>query len=92
MTTKDNGGTTPDVGILFTPPVEHIPTQRFSNAANTITWPDLKAEFRKSTNEIEGKEWFELDVTKADTIVIICEGKNVVMDKKDFLQKVGLEW
>ena len=58
----------------------------------TIAWPDLKAEVRKSTNEIEGKEWFELDVTTADTIVIIHDGKKVVMDKKDFLQRIGLEW
>ena len=49
-------------------------------------------EFRKSVNEIEGKEWFELDVSKADTIVIIHEGKRVEIDKKDFLQRIGLEW
>ena len=53
---------------------------------------DEKEGFRKSFNEIEGKEWFELDVSKADTIVIIHDGKSVEMDKKDFLQKVGLEW
>ena len=58
----------------------------------SITYSTDKAEFRKSTNEIEGKEWFELDVSLADTIVIIHEGKRVVMDKKDFLQRIGLEW
>ena len=58
----------------------------------SLSWPDPKLEFRKSTNEIEGKEWFEVDVTEADTIVIIHEGKRVEMDKKDFLQKIGLEW
>ena len=68
-------------------------SQLFPNQPGaTITWPDLKAEFRKSTNEIEGKKWFELDVSLADTIVIIHEGKHVEMDKKDFLQKIGLEW
>lgn len=58
----------------------------------SLSWPDPKPEFRKSTNEIEGKEWFELDVSQADTIVIIQEGKRVEMDKKDFLQRIGLEW
>ena len=58
----------------------------------SLSWPDPKPEFRKSTNEIEGKEWFELDVSQADTIVIIHEGKRVEMDKKDFLQRIGLEW
>lgn len=52
----------------------------------------LQPEFRKSTNEIENKVWFELDVSDADTIVIINGGKKVEIDKKDFLQKVGLEW
>ncbi|KKN54390.1 hypothetical protein LCGC14_0592880 [marine sediment metagenome] len=60
--------------------------------AQPSTWPDPKTEFRKSTNEIEGKEWFEMDVSQADTIVIIHEGKRVEMDKKDFLQRIGLEW
>ena len=55
-------------------------------------YPTDKAVFRKSTNMIEGKEWFELDVSQADTIVIIHEGKKVEMDKKDFLQCIGLEW
>jgi len=58
----------------------------------TVTWPDPKLEFRKSTNEIEGKTWFELDVSSADRIVIIQDGKRVEMDKKDFLQRIGLEW
>ncbi|KKL49909.1 hypothetical protein LCGC14_2310770 [marine sediment metagenome] len=57
-----------------------------------ITWPEPKVAFRKSTNEIEGKLWFEMDVSEADTIVIIHEGKKVEMDKKDFLQRIGLEW
>ena len=57
-----------------------------------MAWPDLKTEFRKSTNEIEGKEWFELDVSQADTIVIVQDGKRVEMDKKAFLQCIGLEW
>ena len=57
-----------------------------------IIWPEPKVEFRKSTNEIEGKLWFEMDVSEADTIVIIHEGKKVEMDKKDFLQRMGLEW
>ena len=69
-----------------------LPGQLIPDASNSFTWPDLKAEFRKSTNEIEGKEWFELDVSGADTIVIIHEGKRVEMDKKDFLQAIGLEW
>ena len=63
-----------------------------SQSTATVTWPDPKAEFRKSTNEIEDKEWYEMDVTKADTIVILCEGKRVEMDKKGFLQAIGLEW
>lgn len=58
----------------------------------SLSWPDLKPEFRKSTNEIENKVWFELDVSQADTIVIIRDGKRVEMDKKAFLQCIGLEW
>ena len=61
-----------------------------SNAA--VTWPDPKAEFRKSTNEIEDKVWYEMDVSEADTIVILCEGTRVEMDKKAFLQAIGLAW
>lgn len=59
---------------------------------STVSWPDPNPEFRKSTNDIENKVWFALDVTAADTIVIIHEGKRIVLDRKDFLQKVGLEW
>lgn len=62
------------------------------SSSKPISWPDPKPEFRKSTNEIENKVWFELDVTNADTIVIIQDGKRVEMDKKDFLQRIGLEW
>ena len=58
----------------------------------SVLWLDPKMEFRKSTNEIEGKEWYEMDISKADTIVIICEGKHVELDKRDFLQRIGLEW
>lgn len=58
----------------------------------SLSWPDPKPEFRKSTNEIENKVWFELDVSQADTIVIIQDGKRVEMDKKAFLQCIGLEW
>ena len=73
---------------LFGAPGQLIPALNSS----AVIWTDVKEEFRKCTNEIEGKKWFELDVTDADTIVIICDGKSVKMDKKDFLQKVGLEW
>ena len=45
-----------------------------------------------STNEIESKVWYEMDVSEADTIVIIQDGKRVEMDKKAFLQCLGLEW
>jgi len=55
-------------------------------------WTDPKLEFRKSTNEIENKVWYEMDVSEANTIVIIQDGKRVEMDKKDFLQRIGLEW
>jgi hypothetical protein len=84
----DNNSTTGGLGGL----IGIGQGQSFSGQPNTISWPDLKAEFRKSTNEIEGKEWFELDVSLADTIVIIQDGKRVEMDKKDFLQRIGLEW
>ena len=73
-----------DVGQLFTA----LPT----TTVPSLSWPDPKPEFRKSTNEIEDKVWFELDVSGADTIVIIQDGKRVEMDKKDFLQRIGLEW
>jgi hypothetical protein len=49
-------------------------------------------EFREVDNEVEGKVWFELDVSRADTIVILQDGRRVEMDKKDFLQRIGLEW
>ncbi|KKL22634.1 hypothetical protein LCGC14_2433470 [marine sediment metagenome] len=52
----------------------------------------LSQKFREVDNGIEGKVWFELDVSHADTIVIIHEGKRVEMDKKAFLQAIGLEW
>ena len=50
------------------------------------------SKLRVVDNGIEGKVWFELDVSGADRIVIIHEGKRVEMDKKDFLQRIGLEW
>jgi len=59
---------------------------------SSVSWPDPKPEFRKSTNEIEDKVWYEMDVSQADTIVILQDGKRVEMDKKDFLQRIGLEW
>ncbi len=71
---------------------QFFPGQLVPTTISNPQWPDPKAEFRKSSNEIEGKEWFELDVSQADTIVIIHEGKRVEMDKKDFLQRIGLEW
>ena len=80
----NNGGAAGLIGGL-------LPGQLIPNAPNSFTWPDL-SEFRKSTNDIEGKVWFELDVSGADTIVIIQEGKRVEMDKKAFLQCIGLEW
>ena len=59
---------------------------------SSVVIGSLPSEFRMVINNIEGKTWFELDVTNADTIVIIHDGKRVEIDKKDFLQKVGLEW
>ena len=80
-------------GTIFTGGFgQMFPSTVIPSSPNTITWQDLKAEFRKSSNEIESKVWFELDVTTADTIVIIHEGKRVEMDKKAFLQAIGLEW
>jgi len=58
----------------------------------TVKFSLPATSFRESINLIEGKTWFELDVSNADTIVIVHEDKSVVIDKKDFLQKVGLEW
>ena len=63
-----------------------------TNTGGAILFPSPLTKFRESVNEIEGKTWFELDVSDADTIVIIQDGKKVKMDKKDFLQKIGLEW
>jgi hypothetical protein len=63
-----------------------------SDNAKPMSWPDPKPEFRKSTNEIENKVWFELDVSQADIIVIVQDGKRVEINKKDFLQCIGLEW
>ena len=87
MTTSDNTGTGGFNGGLG-----RLSTDQLIPITTTNTWPDPKVEFRKSTNEIEGKEWFELDVSTADTIVIVHEGKRVEMDKKAFLQAIGLAW
>ena len=57
-----------------------------------IAWPHVKPEFRIVINEIEGKVYFALDVSQADTIGIIHNGKHVEIDKKAFLQCIGLEW
>lgn len=76
----NNGGLLTSDGSLFNSPT------------GTIIFSHPENKFRESINAIEGKTWFELDVTTADTIVIIQDGKKVVMNKKDFLQKVGLEW
>ena len=82
MDTADRNGT------WFPAPDSIIPA--VSNSP--INWPAPKPGFRRVINEIENKVWFELDVSDADTIVIIQDGKRVELNKKDFLQKVGLEW
>ena len=87
MTTTDDPTAAPNTGG-FWGPGQIIP----SDPPVKFTWPPPQPEFRKSTNEIEDKTWFELDVSDADRIVIIHEGKRVEMDKKDFLQRMGLEW
>jgi hypothetical protein len=63
-----------------------------STIPSSVTWSSSTSEFRKSVNEIEGRTWYELDVSQADIIVILHDGKRVEMDKKDFLQRIGLEW
>ena len=67
--------------------------QFFPLTPNTaFTFPPSPPEFRVVDNGIEGKVWFELDVSRANTIVIIQGDEKVEMDKKDFLQRIGLEW
>ena len=67
-------------------------SQGFIPPGTDFVFPPVPSEFRTIDNGIEGKVWFELDVSRADTIVIIQDGKRVEIDKKEFLQRIGLEW
>jgi hypothetical protein len=85
--TNTDSTTVPTNGGTFT-----IPGHPITTIPSGVAWTTTAPEFRKSVNDIEGKTWYEMDVSQADIIVILQDGKRVEMDKKDFLQKVGLEW